>query len=300
MRQLAALSIAVLVGVTAACFGFLGIFDSAAPARIDREPPPRRTAVPRAVVLISIDGLAPRVLDAVGPPTLSRLAREGARARLAETVTPSITLPAHTSMLSGLEVSAHGVTWNRYQPWSRAEVRTLYDVCAERALRCALFAGKRKFAHLAEYEPGVERYVYAGDARAVLDAAADWLEATRGDFALVHLAEVDRTGHRDGWDSPAQRQALRELDAALADFVPRAAAVRPLALIVTADHGGEGHNHYRDTPASRRVPWIAWGDGVPAGAELGEVSLVDTAAAVLALLEVDAALGTGRAPFAPR
>lgn len=269
-----------------------------APERIDRPAEAHRPAA-RTVLLISIDGLAPRVLAAVRAPTLERLAREGARARVARTGQPPSTLPSHASMISGLTVEEHGVDWNSYRPWSRVEVRTLFDACAGNGLRCGLFAGKSKFAHLAEHEPGVERYVLGADAAAVLDAAAAWLAERSPDFALIHLAEVDRAGHGEGWDGPAQRAAVEALDARLGAFLERAAALarRPLAVIVTADHGGEGHGHRGTEDAVVEIPWIAWGDGVPPG-ELGEVSIRDTAPAVLRLLGVEASLGSGaRAPF---
>ncbi|HEY5902494.1 MAG TPA: alkaline phosphatase family protein, partial [Anaerolineales bacterium] len=72
------------------------------------------TAIPRPsitrVVIISIDGLRPDAIDAAPMPVLQELLRGGAYSLSAQTVMPSTTLPAHTSMLSGLCPSAHGIT----------------------------------------------------------------------------------------------------------------------------------------------------------------------------------------------
>ncbi len=267
----------------------LPLFGWMAPTRIERSRAhdPDRVPPPRAVVLVSIDGLASRVLARVDTPTLDRLAREGRAAREARAGVPSHTLASHASMLSGLPPERHGITWNRYQPWTPVELTTLFTVCAREKLRCGLFAGKHKLAHFAEGEPGVERYAYGGDAEEVLSAALDYL-ADSPDFAFVHLAEVDTAGHAEGWDSPAQRRALGAIDARLGDFLARAQEVvtRPLAVIVTSDHGGHGRTHGSGSPDDVDVPWIAWGDGVPPDAELSEVLLHDTAPTVLGLLGV--------------
>src|SRR5262245_24520905 len=59
----------------------------------------------RHVVVISIDGLKPSTYTADGPskvPTLRRLAREGAFADGVIGVTPTVTYPSHTTMISGV------------------------------------------------------------------------------------------------------------------------------------------------------------------------------------------------------
>jgi arylsulfatase A-like enzyme len=290
-RALPAAAAALLLAALGLVAVHAPLFDGRAPERIDRERAERGALAPRRVLLVSIDGLAPRVRAATPTPVLDRLAGEGAVAREARTVVPSITMTAHATMLTGRGPEAHGVTWNRYQPWSRVERDTLYTHCRRAGLRCALFAGKAKFAHFAEGEPGVERYVRGADAGAVLRAAAAWLRERDGDFALVHLAEVDWAGHAEGWDSDAQRRALERLDAALGSFLAeaRAASARPLAVLVTSDHGGHGTRHGSDAPEDVDIPWILWGDGVPAGASLGEgVTALDTAPTVLALLGLPA------------
>ncbi len=69
------------------------------------------------VVLISIDGMAARYLaqaDELGLaiPNLRRLEREGTTAAAAVSVMPSVTYPAHTTMVTGVEPDRHGITAN--------------------------------------------------------------------------------------------------------------------------------------------------------------------------------------------
>ncbi len=280
------------------------LFEPMAPERIDRPAPERPDAArpARVVVLISIDGLAPWVLDGTDTPVLDRLAGEGVRAGSARTVVPPHTLPSHASMLASVAPEVHGLDWNRYQPWRVFEQETLFTVCAARRLRCGLFAGKRKLAHFAEREPGVERYAFESRAPAVLDRALEYLGERDADFAMIHLAEVDLSGHRNGWGSQAQRASLRALDQQIGRFLERLPALtnRPIAVLVTADHGGSGKNHAGNLPENLEIPWIAWGDGVRAGATPGAVSTLDTAPTLLALLGVPAPAGWAGRPRAQR
>lgn len=286
-----ALGVALAVTVSVALL-HAELFAWGASADLAREwgPVEPRPAGGRRVVLVSVDGLAPRLLAPHTAPVLSRLAHEGLRAEHAETVLPSRTLPAHVSMLSGLPPEEHGVLWNRYAPWRQVRVPTVFATCREGGLRCGLFAGKAKLAHLAEEEPGVERFALRPDAAAVLEAARAYAAARDPDLVVVHLAEVDRAGHDAGWESPAQRAALARVDRLLGGFLAGLGELGSgrLAVLVTADHGGQGMGHGSGRPEDVRIPWILWGEGIPAGTLDARVSTLDTAPTLLALLGLEA------------
>ena len=226
------------------------------------------------------------MLEQVRTPFLDRLAAEGFAAARAETVSPPVTLTSHASMLSGLAPEEHGIFFNRYQPGSEVRTPTLFTECAAASLRCGLFVGKRKFAHFAENEPGVERYAFADGAEAVLAGARAWSEEADPDLLVVHLAEVDLAGHAEGWGSAAQAAVIEELDARLAAFVEawRALSPREAVVLVTADHGGQGTHHHRDVPENRRIPWILWGAELPDALRVRPLTTLDTHATIRALL----------------
>jgi arylsulfatase A-like enzyme len=295
---LAGLALGVLVAAPARAFpGF-------PPERLDRtDDDAARAPAPRTVLLVSVDGLAPWVVEGTETPALDAFARRGLAARRAETVVPSVTLPSHASMIAGVGPEQHGVDWNRWLPWRSVEAPTVFTHCRRAGLRCGLFAGKSKLAHFATGEAGVERYGLGEDAEAVMERAEAYLEERDPHFVMIHLAEVDRTGHREGWGSEAQRAVVRRLDAALGEFVEELEdeTERPLTWIVTADHGGHGTRHGSDDPRDVRIPWIAWGDGVPAGARLDHVHTLDTGPTVLRLLGLsvpEAWAGRARLPLA--
>jgi hypothetical protein len=281
---------AVAVPVLGLLAAYGNALDWSAPREIRREALAvhSRAADARRVVLVSVDGLAARLLDAGDFPTFARLRREGLVAERAETVDPPWTLPSHTSMLTGVPPERHGVVWNNWQPWRRLRAETLFDACERRALRCGLFSAKAKFAHFAELEPGVERWERGSLADDVFARALVYVRERDPDFVMVHVAEVDWMGHQEGWDSPGQLRAVGWIDLQLGHFLEglRASGSGRLALLLTADHGGRGTEHDGDAPEVRRIPWILWGDDIPAGS-IPEASTLDTAPTVLSLLGVD-------------
>ena len=106
------------------------------------------------VVIISLDGFAGWALDDpyLPAPTLRRLAKQGATAKGLRPVNPSVTWPNHTSMVTGVTPSRHGVLFNgilmrppggqpRVEPWrdkkEMVRARTLYDAAHERGMTTA-------------------------------------------------------------------------------------------------------------------------------------------------------------------
>ncbi len=67
------------------------------------------------VILISIDGLRPEFyLEERWPaPMIQRMAAEGAHAERVRGVTPTVTYPSHTTMVTGALPARHGITNNR-------------------------------------------------------------------------------------------------------------------------------------------------------------------------------------------
>ncbi len=256
---------------------------------IDRQDTSGGTA-PRLVVLVSVDGLAPYVRVGARTPVLDRLARAGTSFDNAFTVVPSITLTSHVSMLSGVLPDRHRVLWNFYDPSRTLHTPTVFTHCRSHQLRCAIFAGKEKFLHFAEAEPGVQHFEYQPGAGMVLDRATRYIADKRPDFVFILLAEVDVAGHEFGWNSPEQVVAIEGIDRGLGELSATLdGSSRPVTLIVTSDHGGHGRSHGEDSPQDRTIPWIGYGDaidrrGITSNAR--PVSTLDTAATVLALLGV--------------
>ncbi|MGE0882098.1 MAG: alkaline phosphatase family protein [Blastocatellales bacterium] len=106
------------------------------------------------VVLISIDGLKPDYIQdadkhGLKVPNLRRFVKEGAYAEAVTGVTPTVTYPSHTTLVTGVSPARHGIYANTpFDPFSKNQggwywyaedilVPTLWDVCAKAGLKTA-------------------------------------------------------------------------------------------------------------------------------------------------------------------
>ena len=251
------------------------------------------------VVIIVVDGLRADLISAEGSPTLARLASEGTASLEAQTVRPSVTLPAITSILTGLHPRDHGVIWNDYEPDERVvPATTIFDVAHDAGLGTAFFSGKVKLRHLARpssLDSLTARFL--PDASIVI-LARTYLVEQQPNLMFVHLPNIDRAGHEFGWKHARQREALQSTDIAIASLIAviESEELRgPARVIVTADHGGEGRNHQSVRRANLTVPWILWGAGVTP-TRLPRVSTTITAAVALRSLGLDVPTGMEPVP----
>lgn len=243
----------------------------------------------RHVMVLSLDGARPDALRAAMPPAL---AARGAVSWTARTTLPSVTLPAHASMLSGVDPSVHGVRvndWRVGQPYFQRP--TVFTEVTRAGWRAVGLVAKSKLLML--MPPGsvamARHLVYPRyrQADVVEEAAAVWA-AQRPALLFVHVADPDDAGHRWGWMGPAYLQVIAEIPA-LVERLLRAlgesGAPAESLLLVTADHGGHGRRHGTSRPEDVTIPWLAFGGAARQGVVIDrEIVTYDTAATVLAAL----------------
>jgi predicted AlkP superfamily pyrophosphatase or phosphodiesterase len=286
----AALALGLIAGVGTACTP-----PSSIPSRRPSPTPAPSGRVTNHVVIISVDGLRPDAIGKFAAPTIQRLMREGSYAPDAQTVLPSTTLPSHTSMLTGVDPDAHGITWNTDEP-DRGYVRvpTVFGLARAAGFRTSAFFGKSKLNHI--HSPATLDYVHALDGQLpwrrsgerTARLVGEHLEQARPNVLFVHLIDTDYAGHLFGWMGRFYGQAVRDADAAVAALLVHADAHfgrGQYTVILTADHGGHARTHGTDAPEDTTIPWIVWGEGVRAGTQLPfGIRTTDTAATALWLL----------------
>lgn len=255
------------------------------------------------VVVISIDGLRPDAIAAAGATTMQRLIQEGAASLTAQTVTPSVTLPSHVSMLTGVVPARHGISWNddRSAQTGPVGVSTVFDHAHGAGYTSAIFGGKAKLRHLLRPETPTRASLPSGSdlwrAERVTEQVLQYLRLGRpegrADVMFVHLPDADLAGHAEGWMSGEYLAAVRRTDGAVSQIWQglRQAYGSDFTLIITADHGGSGRSHGDGSVESTTIPWIVWGSGVRAQALPGGIRTTDTAATVLSLLGLSVPAG---------
>ncbi|MBI3912482.1 MAG: alkaline phosphatase family protein [Armatimonadetes bacterium] len=238
------------------------------------------------VVIVSLDGARPDALQRARVPVMRQLWESGAHSWTAHAVLPSVTLPNHASMVTGLLPAGHGITWNDYKPRrGTLSVPTIFSVAREAGLRVALFAGKTKFRHLVAKDTLTRFSIPGVSAREIGAAATAYYRRYRPQLLFVHFPDPDSAGHFWGWMSAAQMRALADCDAAVGRLT---AAIRSAGdwertlFLITSDHGGHGRGHGSARAVDQLIPWIAAGGAARPHTDLRvEISTCDTAATVL-------------------
>ena len=258
----------------------------------------------RVVVIVSWDGGKPSVirqLVAEGKlPTVKAFLAEGSYSWTAQTIVPSSTLPSHTSMVTGVTMQKHGVTWNDKfrEDEGYVKVPTIFELAKRAGLRTAMVVSKSKLRQFAKPNTLDAEKVVSGNALKVADEAVQVLEQVKPNLLLVHFSDPDSAGHGYGWGnekkgvppSPEFLDALQRCDEATGKIVAalkRNGLWQRTLLILTADHGGHDKTHGSADPEDVLIPWIAAGGLAARKGELKrEIKAMDTAATALAALGI--------------
>ncbi len=212
------------------------------------------------VLLVTIDTLRADALSAYGgpaqTPNLDRLASHGARFTFAHSHTV-VTLPSHTSILSGMLPYEHGMRDNSGFR-VRAGTPTLATRLKARGFSTAAFVGgfplTKRFGltpgfdvyddQMPETRGAIEASMPERRADIVVSRALDWMGRQPGQFfAWVHCFDP-HSPYRPPEDLAAQYASqpyygeVAFVDRALGPLFDRLATLsRPTLVIVTADHG---------------------------------------------------------------
>ena len=269
------LTTAALLALSLACLWMVGALDGCVhPDRIGNAPRMTPEAEPsasgaeadRAVILVSIDGFRHDYLDRedARAPTLREIADAGVRADGMVPVYPSVTLPNHWSLVTGLHPERHGIVGNQMRD---AEGRAFEGIRKKgdgdprwwggepiwvRAERQGLRAGTVFWPGSHATQPSLWRpYDASVSYEARVDTALAWLELpqeARPQFVTLYFEGVDSAGHEYGPDAPQTARAIEDVDRALARLRAglRARGLwRTTDLVIVSDHGMTGLSRQR-------------------------------------------------------
>jgi hypothetical protein len=219
-----------------------------------------------------------------------------------------------TSLLTGLPVGKHGVTWNAFE-FSRGYPRppTLFDYLDLSGGRdSAIFFMDESLYQLAKPEPYTD-YQMCGPLkpecspeRLVSYIRQYFHKASSGHgyghavlslphLLIVHLPDGGRAGAVHGWSSTDYRTALRSVDraigAVLEIFKEQGLLTRTTVFVTSLSGTGEMNQaaaNGQPAAVAALVPWIASGVGIKAAHVIRQpVSIVDTGATVLRVFQLE-------------
>jgi choline-sulfatase len=273
------------------------------------------------VVLVTIDTLRADRLGCYGnhdvaTPNLDRISREGAMAPEAM-VQVAMTRPSHTSLLTGLLPSEHGIRDN-VSPALLPNVPTLAEAVKDAGFETGAFVSSIVLSRQSGLNRGFDTYGdhFEGDdddARFLntiqkrgdesLGDATAWLEKHHSGRAFLWLHLYDPHDPYEPPEPYATRYAGRPYDGEVAwtdELIGRLDATlerlgmrQETLLVVTADHG-EGLGEHAESAhgffvyqSTLRVPLLVRGPGVVAGGRLGVTARsIDVVPTVLDLVGV--------------
>lgn len=179
-------------------------------------------------------------------------------------------------------------------------VFSVFDVSHDNGLRTGMYANKTKFSlfdNTSTY-PGGGSYnaTYGAEDTILPDNGRDKVDNTyintgltgqivtalvaqqTGDspnnYSFVHFNNPDSAGHSFGWGSPTYLNSIITVDGFLGQIFdvidnPSSPLHGNTAVILSADHGGTGGGHGDPSiPLNYTIPFMVWGPGVAAGADL--------------------------------
>ena len=239
------------------------------------------------VLLVSLDGLRPDAVTAT--KYFNMLTAMGAYTLTAQTINPSLTLPAHMSMLHGVTPATHGVTTNEQVPSYSGNGIT--ETLAAQGLTSAIFYDWRELQALTKAPDGVERnYVtpdsnYKSSVVTLRDKVIDHVENTPTDFTFLYFGHTDCIGEKKGFMSADYITAVEYVFENL--FTVLNSLPDNYTVIITADHGGHNKTHGYTVPEDMYIPVFIIGEGFEAGKKLQDgISILDIAPTVTDLLGV--------------
>lgn len=263
------------------------------------------------VILFVLEGFGPESIKGGAMPVVSKLVKEGSVTWSASGVKPALRLPTMASLVTGMPVEKHGITWNFFE-FSRGYPRypSLFDYLDLSGGRdSAIFYMDESLYQLAKPEPYTDYQLCGalrpecGTQKLVAYIQQYLQKATSGHgyghaipslphLLVVHLPEAGRAGVTHGWDSKEYREALRTVDGAMKSvlnlFQEYSLSGRT-AVVVTA-LSGKGTDPGAEAPTtdSPVVPWIVSGTGIKHGQLIRQpVSIMDTGATVMKILKLE-------------
>lgn len=267
---------------------------------------------PEHVILFVLEGFGQDSLKGGGMPVLGKLVKEGAVTWSATGVNPALRLPTMASLVTGMPVEKHGITWNAFE-FSRGYPRSpsLFDYLDLSGGRdSAIFYMDESLYQLARPEPYTD-YQLCGALRPEChpDKIVSYIrqyfkKATSGHgyghailsvphLLVVHLPEAGRAGVAHGWNSKEYRQGLQAVDAALKSVMEvfKEHGLLNRTTVVVTSLSGPGSDIGGEEPTMKAtpvVPWIASGVGIKHGQTIHQpVSIIDTGATVMRILGLD-------------
>ncbi len=255
------------------------------------------------VFLITIDGLRPDAISKINTPNLAKLLQKSSYSLNASTVFPSLTMPSHTSLVTGLDVKNHKHTLNDYKKINKLlnqkkylPIDTIFTYGKLNNLKTTFICGKDKLRFLINPSPeyNISCYDIYNDRDNTIQNITTTFTSTfktkKNKINFIHYPEPDLSGHINGWMSYKYIESLKKVDIEIQKLIvllENEMSDNNYLLIITADHGGTENTHGSKSKEHMTIPWIANGSSVKKNYKINrDIKIYDTAPTILHFLNI--------------
>jgi len=220
--------------------------------------PPVKDLKP-TVILISMDGFRYDYIDKFAPPTITRLAKDGVRAKSMISSFPTKTFPNHYTIATGLYPQNHGLVENNVYDFGTVFTMSKFDevtnprwwlgepiwVTAEKqGQHSASYFFVGTGTEIAEHRPSYWRhYNRSVPSEMRVDKLLEWLDKPvyeRPTMLTLYFSDTDDVGHEFGPDADETKYAAWNVDKYIERLMNglRARKIdRKVNVILVSDHG---------------------------------------------------------------
>jgi len=234
------------------------------------------------VFLITFDGT--NVIDFwQNTPFISSLLNESTKAEAFATVFPTITYPAHTSLVTGTYPQIHGITSNEKGVVKEEDI---FELAAQYGFTTCIVGGT--FMDMFGNASQTEYHLGWNSSEGFMDTALSILRWQQPDLMFIYQPDPDEVGHAYGSESIEYKAAIRGSDAQigrLVNYLKEAGFANNSCIFVTADHGMAGRSHYnRFPPLVINVPLWMWGPCFKHDGTIRAARIIDIAPTIAVIL----------------
>lgn len=255
------------------------------------------------VIIIGLDGWGSWCMEEGECPFIREMMQEGSWTLQKRVVLPSISGANWAAMMNGTPVESSGITNNDPFPTFRPLYLTEHKQ-------------QPTFFHLMTAQrPGMEKGVVCewGDflnyadtlcldyykriddpeknTESIVEESVKYIQEKKPALCFIHIDALDHMGHAYGQGSEEYYAELPLVDGRvkrIVEGVKAAGIYDDSILILTSDHGHEGHSHGGHSALEIETPFVIWGKGVRKNYEITETLIqYDLAATVAQIFNLE-------------
>ncbi|MGK0367318.1 MAG: putative AlkP superfamily pyrophosphatase or phosphodiesterase [Thermoproteota archaeon] len=210
------------------------------------------------LILISIDGFRHDYAKLHEAKTISQFAKSGVSSKALTPIFPSKTFPNHYSIITGQYAQNHGIVANSFYDPKRNETykigsattsdgswyggNPLWLAIKKNGIKTASYFWVGSDANIQnQYPTYYFPYAHSTPNNIRVNKVIEWLnlpKAQRPHFITLYFSEVDSAGHKHGPEATQTKQAVQNIDQAIANLEKGIATTGlPVNIVLVSDHG---------------------------------------------------------------